>query len=113
MDPSTGRWHLISVWNLTNLNLQEASKVEYIEICKNDYTIFHELSNAYYREGEDENTPQDKIDAFIRFMFDKVVNNEVNGFFAKDECGYIGFALWAIDTEDFAFREIPGSGTIL
>ena len=87
--------------------------MEYIEICKNDYNVFHELANAYYREGEDEKTPQDEIDAFIRLMFDKVVNNEINGFFAKEESGYIGFALWAIDTEDFAFSEIPGFGTIL
>ena len=87
--------------------------MEYIEICKNDYNVFHELANAYYSEGEDEKTPQDEIDAFIRFMFDKVVNNEINGFFAKEESGYIGFALWAIDTEDFAFSEIPGFGTIL
>ena len=87
--------------------------MEYIQIGKNDYDIFHKLANAYYREGEDEKTPQDEIDAFIRFLFDKVANNEINGFVAKDARGYIGFALWTIDTEDFAFSEIPGFGTIL
>ena len=87
--------------------------MDYIEICENDYNAFHELASAYYREGEDADTPQEEIDTFIRFMFDKVVNNEINGFFAKEESGYIGFALWAIDTEDFEFSEIPGFGTIL
>ena len=87
--------------------------MEYIEICDKNYDIFHKMANAYYREGEDKNTPQDEIDAFIQFMFDKVVNGEINGFFAKSDRGYIGFALWAIDTEEFVFREIPGCGTIL
>ena len=28
--------------------------MDYIEICENDYSAFHELANAYYREGEDD-----------------------------------------------------------
>ena len=87
--------------------------MDYIEICENDYSAFHELANAYYREGEDADTPQEEIDIFIRLMFDKVINNEIYGCFVKDEHKYIGFALWAVDTEDFAFREMPGFGTIL
>ncbi len=87
--------------------------MDYLEICENDYDIFYELASAYYCEGEDENTPQEKIDSFIRFMFEKVINHEISGCFAKDENAYIGFALWTIDTENFAFSEIPGFGTIL
>ena len=87
--------------------------MEYLEICENDYAAFHELANAYYREGEDANTPQDEVDAFIRFLFDKVIHHEISGCFAKEEHELIGFALWAIDTETFAFHEISGFGTIL
>lgn len=87
--------------------------MEYPEIRERDYDVFHELADAYYREGEDEKTPQDEVDAFIRFMFDKVLSGEINGCFAKDGKGYIGFALWAIDTGDFGFSELPGFGTIL
>ncbi len=87
--------------------------MDYIEICENDYDIFHKLANAYYREGEDADTLQEEIDAFISFMFEKVINHKINGCFAKDEHACIGFALWAIDTEDFAFSEIQGFGTIL
>ena len=35
--------------------------MEYIKISKNDYDTFHELLNAYYREGEDGDTPQEEI----------------------------------------------------
>ena len=87
--------------------------MEFVKIGEYDYGEFHELTNSYYREGEDENTPQEVIDSFVRLMFDKVINNEIYGCFVKDEHKYIGFALWAVDTEDFAFSEMPGFGTIL
>lgn len=87
--------------------------MEYMEICEDDYGVFHKLASAYYREGEDADTPQEEIDAFIRFLFDKVVNHEIYGFIAKDGCACVGFALWGVDTEGFEFSEIPGFGTIL
>lgn len=87
--------------------------MDYIEISEDDDRAFHELANAYYRDGEDADTSQEVIDSFIRLMFDKVINNEIYGCFVKDEHKYIGFALWAVDSEDFEFSEIPGFGTIL
>lgn len=87
--------------------------MNYPMIGKNDYDIFHGLANAYYREGEDEETPQEEIDSFVHFLFDKLINHEISGCFVKVENTYIGFALWAIDTEEFAFSEMPGLGTIL
>ena len=64
--------------------------MDYIEICENDYNAFHELASAYYREGEDADTPQEEIDTFIRFMFEKVINHEINGYIAKDKNAYVG-----------------------
>lgn len=87
--------------------------MEYFEICQNDYDTFHELANAYYREGEDAETPQEEIDSFIQFMFGKIINQEIYGSFAKVGSTYVGFVLWTIDTENFSFSEIPGFGTIL
>ncbi len=87
--------------------------MNYMEIRKDDYDAFHELANAYFREGEDEDTPQDVVDGFIRSLFEKVTNHTIEGCFAKDGSAYIGFALWTIDTEEFEFREMPGLGTIL
>ena len=87
--------------------------MEYKEICEDDYSAFHELASAYYREGEDADTPQEEIDAFIRFLFDKVVNHKINGYIAKEEHASVGFALWGVDTEGFEFSEMPGFGTIL
>ena len=87
--------------------------MDYIEICEDDYGSFHQLTNAYYRDGEDADTPQEVIDSFIRLMFDKVVSNEIHGCFAMDAREYVGFALWAVDHENFAFSQMPGFGTIL
>ena len=87
--------------------------MEYIKICNNDYNIFHKIANAYYREGEDATTPQEEIDAFISFLFKIIINNEINGFFAKDKNTYVGFALCTIDNDSFDFSEIPGYVTIL
>ena len=87
--------------------------MQFFPIGETDFDAFHKLADAYYREGEDAQTPQEEIDSFISFLFDKVVKGEIYGLFTKNGCEYIGFALWAIDTEDFAFCEIPGFGTIL
>ena len=88
-------------------------RVEYLEICESNYDVFHELANAYYREGEDENTPQAEMDAFIGFLFEMVVHKKIHGCFVKEGNSCIGFALWAVDTADFPFSQIPGFGTIL
>lgn len=87
--------------------------MDYLEIREEDYDAFHALANAYYREGEDADTPQEVMDSFVRLMFDNVINREFSGCFVKDGHEYVGFALWAVDTEDFAFSEMPGYGTIL
>ncbi len=87
--------------------------MDYIQIEKKDYDRFHALMNAYYREGEDKDTPQDEIDAFIQFLFEKVTDHTIEGCFAKVGEIFIGFALWAVDTEDFAYSEMPGLGTIM
>ena len=87
--------------------------MEYFEITKNDYEAFRALANDYYREGEDENTQQEIIDAFIYMMFQKVIGGEIKGCFARNNDINIGFALWAVDSEDFEFSEVPGLGTVL
>ena len=87
--------------------------MRYSEISQQDYDSFHRLATAYYREGEDADTPQETLDSFIRFLFDKLTLGEIHGFFAKEGDAPAGFALWALDTENFAFSEMPGRGTIL
>jgi ribosomal protein S18 acetylase RimI-like enzyme len=85
----------------------------YLDVHEQDYALFHDLANDYYREGEDTNTPQDEIDAFIRLLFQKITHQEFCGCFAENNNTKIGFAIWTIDTEDFVFSELPGYGTIL
>ena len=84
-----------------------------VSIVGSDFDAFHALMNAYYREGEDADTPQEQVDEFIRFLGDKVESREIEGCFLKEYDEYIGFALFAIDTDGFAFSEKPGYGTVL
>lgn len=85
----------------------------FTEINVNDFSVFHELMNDYYREGEDEGTEQEVIDSFIKLLFDKVVSREIDGCFIKENDEALGFALWAVDREGFEFSEMPGYGTVL
>ena len=87
--------------------------MEYIKISINDYEIFHNLLNCYYREGEDENTPQEIIDSFVKSIFEKVAEGEYEGYFAKENNEVIGFSLWTFDDENFEYSEIKGFGTIM
>lgn len=93
--------------------MEDKRKTAYRAILEQDESIFHELLSAYYREGEDENTPQEQVDAFIRLLFDQVRTGVIQGRFAVEGSAYIGFSLWAVDAEGFAFSEMPGYGTIL
>lgn len=82
-------------------------------IGSRDYDTFHELLEQYFREGEDEDTPQELVDSFIRSLFDMVWQGKINCRLIAADAGNIGFVLWAIDTEQFDFSELPGMGTIL
>ena len=93
--------------------MKRAERMEYCAFSPEDYAVFRELANAYYREGEDADTPQEQVDAFIRFLFERVMDREISGCLAKDGSAYAGFAMWGVDKEGFAFSEMPGWGTIL
>jgi len=82
-------------------------------IDSRDYDAFHRLLNQYFREGEDEDTPQEQVDAFIQRLFDMVRQGKINCRLIARDAVNIGFVLWAVDTEQLDFSEIPGMGTIL
>lgn len=48
--------------------------MEYRKIRKEDEHIFHTLLEAYYREGEDADTPQEALDSFIGFLFSQAMS---------------------------------------
>lgn len=77
-----------------------------------DRAEFARLLNAYYREGEDADTPQAEIDQFVDLLFSMCLDGRICGAIAS-ESDYIGFVLWTLDTEDFDFSNWPGHGTIL
>ena len=87
--------------------------MDYRDITPEDYSRFHPLAEAYYREGEDAATPQEEMDAFIRFLFEKVTDGQIQGCFAVPDGADAGFALYAADTPDFPFSQLPGYGTIV
>ncbi len=77
-----------------------------------DYKTFHGLMTAYYREGEDAQTPQEELDAFVGYLYGLVKDGTISGCVAYDE-EPVGICLWWIDTEELPFSNKPGWGTIL
>lgn len=83
-----------------------------LPVTQESFDVFHSLLTAYYRDGEDAQTPQEELDAFIGLLFDLCQSNTICGGIAYEK-NTIGFVLWGIDTADFPFSNKPGYGTIL
>lgn len=77
-----------------------------------DYELFHSLLTAYYREGEDADTPQEQLDGFVGYLYDLLKKETISGAVVWDEKP-VGFVLWALDSEELPFSNKPGFGTIL
>lgn len=83
-----------------------------LPITQGHYDVFHSLLTDYYRDGEDAQTPQEELDAFIGLLFDLCQENRISGGIAYGQ-GPVGFVLWGMDGADFPFSNKPGYGTIL
>lgn len=77
------------------------------------YDIFHDLLVSYYREGEDADTPQAELDAFVEYLFRLCRQGEIEGCILAEQEKAAGFVLWYRDTPGSAFSHLPGYGTIL
>ena len=86
--------------------------MEFTDIQSISYDTFHGLLNEYYREGEDTQTPQEDIDAFIQHLYALCRSGKISGAVCMGDMP-LGFVLWNIDEEDGAFSQKPGFGTIL
>lgn len=86
--------------------------MNYVSISETEFSLFHKLMDAYYREGEDAETSQEEIDEFIRYLYDLCRRNKIQGCVAWDAIP-VGFALWNVDYPDGVFSQKPGFGTIL
>jgi len=86
--------------------------MEFVDVRNTGYDVFHHLLNEYYRDGEDAQTLQSEIDAFIEYLFGLCQTERISGCIAR-ETSPIGFVLWSIDSVDGAFSQKPGFGTIL
>lgn len=76
------------------------------------YLDFYRLLNEYYRDGEDADTPQEQLERFIGYLFERCIAGEIFGCIAVEESP-IGFALWNVDSAESPFSNKPGYGTIL
>lgn len=83
-----------------------------LDVRDSGYVVFHELMNGYYRDGEDSETPQEEIDAFISYLFELCGDGRISGCIAWENVP-VGFVLWNVDSEDGVFSRKPGYGTIL
>lgn len=86
--------------------------MQILPITQESCDVFRSLLTDYYRDGEDAQTPQDELDAFIALLFELCQKVTVSGCIAYEHTA-TGFALWGIDREDFPFSNKPGYGTIL
>ena len=87
--------------------------MEFLSLQPQDRADFRRLAVEYYRDGEDAGTPLETITAFIDSLFDLAMAGTIGGCLAVEEEKAVGFALFALDTEDFPFSQMPGLGTIL
>ena len=72
----------------------------------------HALLNSYYREGEDADTPQSELDAFIAYRTEPLEQHILMGEIIYEDDMPLGFVLYAKDGEGYPFSECPGMGTI-
>ena len=84
--------------------------MEYCPIT--DYETFHSLLEPYYRDGEDADTSQEELDAFIDYLYRLVKDGTISGCVALQE-KTVGICLWWIDVPELPFSNKPGWGTIL
>lgn len=84
----------------------------FVPIAEDNWDEFHRLLTDYYRDGEDAQTSQEELDAFIELLFDLCQKSTISGCIAYEKIA-IGFALWGMDTVNFPFSNKPGYGTIL
>ena len=93
-------------------DIYEELSMRILPITQDQYDVFHNQLTGYYRDGEDAQTPQEELDAFIRLLFDLCQKNVISGGIAYEQ-DPVGVVLWGMDTTDFPFSNKPGYGTIL
>ncbi len=76
-------------------------------------TALKDLLAAYYREGEDADTPQETLDAFIAYLRELVRAGTLQGEVAFDGARAQGFVLYAFDGDGYPFPERSMEGTIV
>ena len=87
--------------------------MEFRQITSGDDASFHDFMTAYYHEGEDKDTPQAEMDAFISCLFQMVYTGAIQGRLVFDHQDLAGVILWMKDTENGSFSSMPGYDTIL
>lgn len=89
----------------------QENPITFRPIGPEDYPVFHQLLNDYYREGEDAQTPQAEIDGFISYLHDLCLQGRICGAIVHAS-EPVGFVLWKID-DGSEFSNLEGFGTIL
>lgn len=85
---------------------------EFKKINQENFKLFHDFMSDYYRDGEDSDTAQNKIDGFIKKLFDLIQEKSVFGVLAYSDDIFIGIVIWMKDTIYHDFSVIPEYGTI-
>ena len=85
---------------------------EFKDINQENFKLFHDFMNDYYRDGEDADTSQDEIDRFIKKLFDLIQEKLMFGVLSYYNNIFIGIVIWMKDSRNQDFSVMPGYGTI-
>lgn len=85
---------------------------EFKDINQENFKLFHDFMNDYYRDGEDSDTSQDEIDRFIKKLFDLIQEKLMFGALSYYNNIFIGIVIWMKDSRNQDFSVMPGYGTI-
>lgn len=91
----------------------EESTMQYARICPEHEAAFRRFMTQYYRQSEDQDTPQEVLDEFIDQLLNLLRAEEISGALLQAEGVTLGTVLWMVDRAEGPFSVRPGWGTIL
>ena len=80
--------------------------------ARENTALLARMLTAYYREGEDADTPEAELEDFISLLLGLLEDGVLCGELLFKEHIPAGFVLFAMDAADYPFSECPGLGTI-
>ena len=82
----------------------------YLPLNRRALTRLHDELIEYYRTSEE---TDEALEGFVQTLFTLIRNGKILGNLIADGDNNVGFVLYAADSRESDFSELPGHGTIL